>query len=234
MSFRSRPISLDRQQGNTLVGIIIGLVIGLVIAVIVALVITKGATPFTDKSGKVGKSAEPTAGQVSDPNKPMYGNKEAAREAARDFSRDSAAAPAAPAAIPTPSAAPAAPAKPAVDELQQVVDKIEAASKAKPGATNVQPTPTGPGAAAAPAAAGEDKFVYYLQAGAFREVADAENTRAKLALLGFEATVSDRTTDTGVLHRVRMGPYNQVETMNKVRSKLSENGIDVAVVRNQK
>ena len=215
----------------------IGLVIGLVIAVIVALVITKGATPFTDKSGKVGKSAEPTAGQVSDPNKPMYGNKEAAREAARDFSRDSAAAPAAPAAIPTPSAAPAvpaAPAKPAVDELQQVVDKIEAASKAKPGATNVQPTPTGPGAAAAPAAAGEDKFVYYLQAGAFREVADAENTRAKLALLGFEATVSDRTTDTGALHRVRMGPYNQVETMNKVRSKLSENGIDVAVVRNQK
>ena len=234
MSFRSRPISLDRQQGNTLVGIIIGLVIGLVIAVIVALVITKGATPFTDKSGKVSKSAEPTAGQVSDPNKPMYGNKQAAREAARDFSRDPAAAPAAPAAAPAAPAAPApaAPSKPAVDELQQVVDKIEAANKAKPGATNVQPTPTGP--AAAPAAAGEDKFVYYLQAGAFREVADAENTRAKLALLGFEATVSDRTTDTGVLHRVRMGPYNQVETMNKVRSKLSENGIDVAVVRNQK
>jgi len=37
-----------------------------------------------------------------------------------------------------------------------------------------------------------------------------------------------------VLHRVRMGPFNQVEAMNRVRSKLSENGIDVAVVRNQK
>jgi cell division protein FtsN len=218
---------LDRQQGNTLVGIIIGLVIGLVIAVIVALVITKGSTPFTDKSGKVGKSTEPTAGQISDPNKPMYGNKEAVREAARDLSRDSAAAPAAPAAPAVPAApAPAAPSKPAADELQQVVDKIEAANKAKPGATNVQPTP--------PAAAGDEKYVYYLQAGAFREVADAENARAKLALLGFEATVSDHTNSTGVLHRVRMGPYNQVETMNKVRSKLSENGIDVAVVRNQK
>ena len=54
------------------------------------------------------------------------------------------------------------------------------------------------------------------------------------ALLGFEANVSDRATDNGVLHRVRMGPFNQVEAMNKVRSKLSENGIDVAVVRNQK
>jgi cell division protein FtsN len=65
-------------------------------------------------------------------------------------------------------------------------------------------------------------------------VADAESARAKLALLGFEANLSDRATDTGVLHRVRIGPFNQVEAMNKVRSKLSENGIDVAVVRNQK
>jgi cell division septation protein DedD len=53
-------------------------------------------------------------------------------------------------------------------------------------------------------------------------------------LLGFEAYLSVRSTDTGVLHRVRIGPFTQVEAMNKVRSKLSENGIDVAVVRNQK
>jgi cell division protein FtsN len=53
-------------------------------------------------------------------------------------------------------------------------------------------------------------------------------------LLGFEATVSDRTNDNVVLHRVRMGPFTQVEAMNKVRGKLSENGIDVAVVRQQK
>lgn len=224
MTFRSRTIPSLRQQGNTLVGIIIGLVIGLGIAVVVALVISKGATPFTDKSGKAGKASEPTAGQIADPNKPMYGNKEAAREAARDFAREQ----------PKPAAA---------DELQQVVDKIEAAAKPHAPAPAPAPAPVAakppvaaaPAAApAAPAAAGEDKFVYYLQAGAFREVADAENTRAKLALLGFEATVTDRATDTGVLHRVRMGPFNQVEAMNRVRSKLSENGVDVAVVRNQK
>ncbi|MFS2006533.1 SPOR domain-containing protein [Duganella sp. CT11-25] len=230
MNFRSSFTPRSRQQGNTFVGIVIGLVIGLAIAVVVALVITKGSTPFTDK-GHANKSAETTAGQAADPNKPMYGNKEAAREAAKDFAKEPPKAP------------------PAADPLQAVVDKIQAtpatpapapapapkAAPATPAAANVAPQPVAKAAPAAPAAdAGDDKFIYYLQAGAFREIADAESARAKLALLGFEANVSDRATDTGVLHRVRIGPFNQVEAMNKVRSKLSENGIDVAVVRNQK
>ena len=71
-------------------------------------------------------------------------------------------------------------------------------------------------------------------AGAFREMADAENTRAKLALLGFEAAISDRTNGADVLHRVRIGPYNQVEAMNRARAKLIDAGVDVAIVRNQK
>ena len=54
---------------------------------------------------------------------------------------------------------------------------------------------------------------------------------AKLALAGFEASISDRPGDTGTLFRVRIGPFNQIEAMNKVRGKLSDNGIDVAVVR---
>lgn len=232
MNFRSSFTPRAQQQGNTFIGIVIGLVIGLSIAVVVALMITKGSTPFTDK-GHPGKAAEPTAGQVADPNKPLYGNKDAAREAARDFSRDQQ--PAAPV-----QPAPAAPAKPAADQLQAVVDKIQgtpAKPAALPNAANITPQPVAkaPAAAAtADTAAADEKFTYFLQAGAFREVADAESARAKLALLGFEANISDRSTDTGVLHRVRMGPYNSVEAMNKARSKLSENGIDVAVVRNQK
>ena len=65
-------------------------------------------------------------------------------------------------------------------------------------------------------------------------MSDAENTRAKLALLGFEAAISDRTSDSCVLHRVRLGPFNQVEAVNKARAKLLDSGIDVAIVRNQK
>ncbi|RFP10634.1 MULTISPECIES: SPOR domain-containing protein [unclassified Duganella] len=231
MNFRTSLTPRSRQQGNTIIGIVIGLVIGLAIAVVVALVINKGSTPFTDK-GRASKVAEPTAGQAADPNKPMYGNKEAVREAAKDFAKETPKAP--PPADPLQAVVDkiqAAPAAPAPAPAPAPVEKPKAAAPAIPAAANVTPTPAKP----APAAdSGDDKFIYYLQAGAFREVADAESARAKLALLGFEANLSDRATDTGVLHRVRLGPYNQVETMNKVRSKLSENGIDVAVVRNQK
>jgi cell division protein FtsN len=227
MAFRSLR-SLRQQQGNTLVGIIIGLVIGLVIAVVVALMITKGQSPFTDKAPKNGKPADEASGQIADPNKPMYGNKDAVKRANSEFEREAKPPPA--------------------DELQKVVDTIQAQGQVPAKAPAPAPAATSPGApppvnsaappaqaaAPAPALPGEEKFVYYLQAGAFREAADAENTRAKLALLGFEATVSERSTDAGVLHRVRMGPFAQVEAMNKVRAKLSENGIDVAVVRNQK
>ncbi len=228
MAFRSLR-SLRQQQGNTLVGIIIGLVIGLVIAVVVALMITKGQSPFTDKAPKNGKPADEASGQIADPNKPMYGNKDAVKRANSEFEREAKPPPA--------------------DELQKVVDTIQAQgqvpAKPAPAPAPAATSPAAPppvnsaappaqAAAPAPALPGEEKFVYYLQAGAFREAADAENTRAKLALLGFEATISDRSTDAGVLHRVRMGPFTQVEAMNKVRAKLSENGIDVAVVRNQK
>ncbi|AVR95382.1 SPOR domain-containing protein [Pseudoduganella armeniaca] len=225
MTHRSSSIPSLRQQGSTLVGIIIGLVIGLAIAVVVALMITKGQSPFTEKPARA-KPAEAT-GQISDPNKPMYGNRDATRNANRDFEKE--AHPAAPA-----PAAPA-PAAPQPDPLQAVVDKIQAQpSETKaPAPVNTAAPPSQSGAPA-PSAPGDDKWVYYLQAGAYRETADAEAVRAKLALLGFEASVTDRTTDSGVLHRVRVGPFTQVEAMNKVRGKLSENGVDVAVVRNQK
>jgi cell division protein FtsN len=233
MSVRSSPWPSavpSRQQGSTLVGIIIGLVIGLVIAVIVALMITKGQSPFTERAARASKPAE-SSGQIADPNKPMYGNREAARNANRDFEREKQAQ--APAHAPSPAPAPAA------DPLQAVVDRIQngpeqkAAAPAAPAPLNTA-APPAQSAAPAPSAAGEDKWVYYLQAGAYRETSDAEAVRAKLALLGFEASVTDRSTDSGVLHRVRVGPFTQVEAMNKVRSKLSENGVDVAVVRNQK
>ena len=215
MNFDIRLIPSQRQQGNTLIGIIIGLLIGLVIAVIVALAITKGVTPFTDKLGKTGKTVEPTADQVSDPNNPLYGNKDAARAAAKDLAQD--------------------PKPPADDPLQQVIAnfKPDPAPPAAPAKPAMKPEPAAPLADKSTPAT-DDKYVYYLQAGAFREIADAESARAKLALLGFEAIVSDRSTDTGVLHRVRMGPYDQVDAMNRTRTKLSANGIDVAVVRNQK
>jgi len=211
MTAKHHTPSLPRQRGNTLTGIIIGLIVGLAIAVAVALAITKGASPFTDKAVKTGRPADPEPGQALDPNKPMYANRDAAREANKELAGRATAK--------SGSAADA--------------DPLGAAIAGMSGAPANEAPHAAP-AAQAPAAAGGDGYVYYLQAGAFREMSDAEGARAKLALLGFEASISDRTSDSGVLHRVRMGPYNQVEAMNKARAKLIDSGVDVAIVRNQR
>jgi cell division protein FtsN len=247
MKLNSRVSSPSRQRGNTLTGIIIGLIVGLVIAVVVALLITKGGTPFTDK-GKAGKMGEPSADQIADPNKPLYGNKEAARQANKEITdkqkqddplgdavkamQQSGTSPAtSPATTPAPAKPPeakVADAKAADAKVAEVKPVAPPPADAKPSeASNVTPKPP-------VADSGEDKVTYYLQAGAFREMEDAENTRAKLALLGFEAAISEKTNDSGVLHRVRVGPFPQVEAMNKARAKLIDSGIDVAIVKNQK
>ncbi|MFL6710526.1 MAG: SPOR domain-containing protein [Massilia sp.] len=217
-----------RQQGSTLTGLIIGLIIGLGIAVAVALAITKGSTPFTDKQAKPSRADTP-AGQVLDPNKPMYGNRDAAREANKQFADKPKAETAAP-------AAPAAPAADA-DPLGKVIAGLKEPADVKPAKPAAAPAADhelARVAAARTESADDAKVVYFLQAGAFRELSDAESTRAKLALLGFEAAISDRTSDAGVLHRVRVGPYGQVEAMNKARAKLIDAGVDVAIVRNQR
>ena len=103
------------------------------------------------------------------------------------------------------------------------------------GAAGAAPAPAAAAAPApAPAPAAEEKITYFLQAGAFRDMDDAENTRAKLALLGFEAAISEKPGDNGSLYRVRIGPFAQADAMNKARSKLLDSGIDVAIVKNQK
>jgi cell division protein FtsN len=88
-------------------------------------------------------------------------------------------------------------------------------------------TPPAPAVDPAP----DERFTYYLQAGAFREPNDAEATKAKLALMGVAASIAERQSDLGTLYRVRVGPFADVETMNRTRVRLSDNGVDVAVVR---
>lgn len=207
-----------KQQGGTILGIIIGLIIGLGIALGVAMTINKTPMPFTDKSGKV-KAGEPTANQSADPNRPLYGNRAAAKDAAKDFAKEPAP--------PENTAAPQADKKP---EVVKVDPKAEAKAEAK---QDGKPPVIDLSAAKKPEEAkpDDDKWSYFLQAGAFREQSDAEGMRAKLALMGVEAKVSERQAETGVLYRVRVGPFNQMEAMNKVRGKLSENGVDAAVVR---
>lgn len=213
------------QAGGTILGFIFGLIVGLAIAVGVAVVITKTPVPFLNKLGKQEKTPDLTPGQASDPNKPLYGNKAPAKEAAKNFAKD------------TDAAAPAADAekKPATGgEKPKSPDKTKADAKAEAESkpADAKPADSKDAKAVPPKPdATEEKWIYYLQAGAFREQADAESTKAKLALSGFEASISERPSDNGPLYRVRVGPFNQVEAMNRARVKLSDNGMDVAVIR---
>jgi cell division protein FtsN len=76
------------------------------------------------------------------------------------------------------------------------------------------------------------KDVYFLQAGSFQNPADADNRKAQLAILGFEAAVEPISLpDKGTWYRVRMGPYTKIDEINKMRSTMASNGIDVSLVK---
>ena len=76
------------------------------------------------------------------------------------------------------------------------------------------------------------KDVYFIQAGSFQNPADADNQKARLAILGFESSVEPANLpDKGTWYRVRLGPYTKVEEINKVRATLAQNGIDASLVK---
>lgn len=73
--------------------------------------------------------------------------------------------------------------------------------------------------------------VYMLQAGSFTENADADRRRAELALLGIESRIQRVTIDDRSYHRVRIGPIENLDELNRVRSRLREARIDVLRIR---
>ncbi|MFL9963299.1 SPOR domain-containing protein [Paraburkholderia sediminicola] len=84
------------------------------------------------------------------------------------------------------------------------------------------------GAAPAPADANTG---YFLQVGAYKTAADAEQQRARLAFQGFESKVTQRDAGGVTYYRVRIGPFSKFEDMNSSRQRLSDAGVDTAVIR---
>ena len=73
---------------------------------------------------------------------------------------------------------------------------------------------------------------YFLQVGAFQTEQEADNMKAKLALQGLEAIVQTATIpDKGVWHRVRVGPFTELEQINKARSELAKNGFNGDLIK---
>jgi cell division protein FtsN len=76
------------------------------------------------------------------------------------------------------------------------------------------------------------KDVYFLQAGAFQSAADADNMKARLALMGMEAAIQTvAVPDKGMLHRVRVGPFGSLDELNKARNSLKDSGVQSTPIK---
>ncbi len=199
-------MNLKNQKGSTFLGFIIGLITGLVIAVIVALLITRTPIPFAGRQDKPESAPVPATATTpaTDPNQTLYGKD--ARPAT-----NSATAPDGTRVTGTTASTPTNNTSPAASSAQEK-DPIAAAIKQKETVK------------------AEDKAVYWLQAGAFKNRTDAENMRGNLALLGFESSISEATSNNGKVYRVRLGPYKS-SNVNSAHSKLTQNGIKTTITR---
>ena len=212
---------MKQQRGGTLLGVIIGGLLGLGAALAVAVYVTKVPIPFLNRSQP--HSAENDAAEIKknkdwNPNASLAG-KNAVRPSAAASGAIGSDAPVATAPAPAQAASAARPGKPAVS-ADPLGDLARSKSDARPEA---------------PAAStGADAFSYFIQAGAFRTPEDAEQQRAKLSLLGFQAKTSEREQAGRTVYRVRLGPFEKKDEADKTKEKLDNNAIETALVRVQR
>jgi cell division protein FtsN len=71
---------------------------------------------------------------------------------------------------------------------------------------------------------------YVIQAGAFPEFADADAVKARLALLGIVAEIQSAEADGHRFHRVRIGPIDDLDKLNRLRARLRQNSIEFMLI----
>ncbi len=192
----------ELKTGTFFFGGLIGFVTGLVVAGVLAIWIYQ-STPFR---------AETSPHAKLEPIKPKIEPKATGQtgELAKDEKKSEAERIVPPGARSEATAsAPAAPA---------AVSKAEAAKSPSP---SPEPSPSA-----------EPRNRLWLQVGAYVNRQDAENQRARFAVLGYEAQIqSADVPDKGTVHRVRVGPYRDPDEAGKVRGDLARQGIEVTVIK---
>ncbi|MDH4181835.1 MAG: SPOR domain-containing protein [Betaproteobacteria bacterium] len=196
------------DRGGTLLGVFIGLVLGIALAAAVALYVTGGWKAYRQLAagGESREAAQPQKSAKAEAEKPRF-----------DFYK----------ILPGGEEQKAQAGKPAPPD-RVTVDK--AAGKAAPE-KSAEPAPQVSAAdPAARAPKAPDRF--WLQAGSFAAEPDADNLKARLALAGWEAQVQKgEVPDKGTRYRVRLGPYDNTDELNRVKGELARRGFDVAVIR---
>lgn len=230
----------QQQQGGTIIGFILGLVVGLGAALAVAVYVTKVPVPFMDKGAVRSPGQDAVEEQKNkdwDPNSPLYGKNPARPVVPATPAEPGAAPDTAPAVQASAPVAPAQAASAARAAASKPTD-AKASAKTDPKAdtkTDPKADPLGDLAKAKSAAAGSvDPFDYFVQAGAFRTQADADAQRAKLAMLGWEARVSEREQNGRTVFRVRVGPFAKRDDAEQLKEKLNDLTVESALVRVQR
>lgn len=242
------------QRGGTAIGLIVGVLVGLVAALGVAVYVTKVPVPFVNKGS--GRGAEHDAAESKknkdwDPNAPLYGKVPAKPAAvASGPIGEATAVPAKAPAVAAPGAATGivAPAQSASAATAKPTDSKVTESKVteSKGATSVAAKPDAaktPAKAAASdpiadfakpkgkaGAEAADPFVHFVQIGAYRTENDAEAQRAKAALAGLEAKVTEREVSGRTVYRVRVGPLDRKDDAQKAKERLEAAGLEAQIV----
>jgi len=212
--------------GSTLYGVLAGLLIGLIAAAAVAFYVIKSPMPFVDKASRspdTTSSVDPRnapdpnaglggrgTGPVTEPSSPD----QPTGEIAGTSSRPAAAPDALGALIATLTPSPS-------------TQQTQPRATVRPEPTPAAPvTPTAPSSATAPASG-----PYFLQVGSFRVLEDAEALRAKILLMGMSVEIQRAEVNGLQVNRVRVGPFARIDDMNQTRTRLGQEKIPTAVVR---
>lgn len=230
------PLRILRQTGGTLIGFVVGLLVGLGIALAVAIYVTKVPVPFVDRGvsrkpeqdvmeAERNKGWNPNAvlgGKAVTGSVPATGSETAGAISVPPA--DGEPLPAPTRSTPAAGSTTATPSKPA--KASPTADPLGDLMQARTG------TPTA--AVTKGTATLADPFTYFVQAGAFKTPEDAEAQRAKLAMMGMAADVSEREQSGRTVFRVRVGPFSDKALAEATREQMEVNGVEAALVRVQR
>jgi cell division protein FtsN len=219
--YKAKPrAGAQRKSGSSLlVGLLIGLVLGLVVALGVAWYINKMPSPFTPRSNPAGPPAKFESSKSSQTQTAKVDEKASAKSDGVDKGEKSDS---------SDKSADKGGGK-GGDKAVQDKPRFDF-YKILPGSEEAAPEKSGKDAAKGSTPATKEAF--FLQAGSFQNAPDADNLKATLALLGYEAAIETTTLpDKGVWHRVRIGPYTSVEELNRTREALKRSGVQTALVK---
>ena len=231
--------SPSRQLGGTLLGLILGIVIGLGIALGVALYMATVPVPFIHKASS--RSTEQDAAEAErnrdwDPNTPLHSRSAGGAVTPMPAARSGNNAPSRPVPAPAEVSRPATQAAPAPTQAQQTTSSdplgdFIAARTARQSQQRAGQEQTV--ASASPIMAGEP-FIYFVQAGAFRDQDEAEAQRARLTLAGIQARVTSHEQAGRTVYRVRIGPFQKKDEADSAKERVVSSGFDAALVRVQR